>query len=192
MKGFTLVEMLVALMIFGILAATGVVVMRSTLENQAGVRREVDRLAAFQRLRATLKADLGQAADRRTRGPDGAPAGAAFLGGEATGGAPMLALVRRGWENPDHRPRPSLQYVEYRLTDSRLQRQVRTALDGVPAGEPQVMIEGVEGAELAFYARRQWAPVWMGPGLPEVVRLDLRLKGLGSVSQLFLTPGASP
>ena len=192
MKGFTLVEMLVALMIFGMLAGAGVVVMRSTLDNQAGVRREVDRLAAFQRLRATLKADLGQAADRRTRGPDGTPAEAAFLGGAARAGTPLLALVRRGWENPDHRPRPSLQYVEYRLDEGRLERQVRPALDGVAAAEPQVMIEGVEGAELAFYARRQWSPAWRGPGLPEVVRLDLRLKGLGPISQLFLTPGASP
>jgi len=188
MRGFTLVEVLVAMLVFGILASAGAAVMRTSIDSQSQMRERMDRLAEFQRLRATLKADLSQAAPRRTRDMDGVRSRAAFVG--ADGGSPMLALVRRGWENPDHRSRPSMQYVEYRLENGRLERQVRPALDGAPLLAPQVLYDGVEEAHVAFYARRQWLSAWSEPNaLPDVVRLDLRLKELGTVSQLFLTPG---
>jgi general secretion pathway protein J len=190
MKGFTLVEMMVALLIFGMLAAAGVAVMRSTVDSQAAVRGRVDRIAQFQRLRASLKADLGQAAARRTRGEDGVLARSGFAGGAE--GGPLLSLVRRGWENPDGLARPSLQYVEYRQVEDRLERRVRTALDGAPLQTPQILAEGVEASGVAFFAREQWSPAWADPGaLPEAVRVDLTLAGVGPVSQLFLTPAGA-
>jgi general secretion pathway protein J len=189
MKGFTLVEMMVALLIFGMLASAGVMVMRSSIDSQMAVRSRVDTIGGFQRLRATLKADIGQAAQRRTRGPDGT-INPAFVGGAQTS-RPLLALVRRGWENPDAQSRASLQYVEYRVIDGRLERRVRSGLDGGALSAPQVLAEGLEGAAIAFYAREQWRPDWDGSEpLPEAVRLELTLAGLGPVTQLFATPAA--
>ena len=190
MKGFTLIEMLVALLIFGMLAAAGVAVMRSTVDSQSAVRARVDRIGQFQRLRASLKADLGQAAPRRTRNENGVPTAQGFGGGAPDG--PLLTLVRRGWENPDHLARASLQYVEYRKVEDRLERRVRTALDGAPLQAPQILASGVEAAGVAFFAREQWRTGWDGAGdLPEAVRIDLTLAGVGPVSQLFLTPGSA-
>src|SRR3546814_8820453 len=83
----------------------------------------MERLCALQSARALLKADLAQAAVRRVRGRDGNPARNAFIGSTAgatramSGSEPLLALVRRGWVNPDAEPRASMQYVEYRLVD---------------------------------------------------------------------------
>jgi general secretion pathway protein J len=189
MRGFTLVEMMVALLIFGMLAAAGVAVMRTSVDSQVAVRSRADRIGAFQRLRATLKADLAQAAPRRTRGPDGVPQ-LPFAGG--ANGGPLLSLVRRGWENPEDRPRASLQYVEYRLSEDRLERRIRSALDGGVLGDPQVLADGVESAQVAFYARQAWRPAWDGAGdLPEAVRLDITLVGLGPITQLFLTPAGA-
>lgn len=74
MKGFTLIEMMVALLIFALITAAGVAVMNSTLTNQSAVRVRVERYAELQRMRAIVKADLSQAATRRTRGEDGVPA----------------------------------------------------------------------------------------------------------------------
>jgi len=188
MKGFTLVEMMVALLVFGMLAAAGVMVMRSSIDSQMIVRERVDRVGELQRLRAALKADLGQAAPRRTRTPEGLAAREALHGGGRDG--PLLALVRRGRENPDFLARASLQYVEYRLVEGRLERRTRPALDGAPLDPPQILAEGVEAAEVAFFADNHWRPVWEGAGaLPQAVRVDLTLEGLGAVSQLFLTPG---
>ena len=193
MKGFTLVEMLVALLIFGLIAAASVAVMGTTLTNQTAVRASVDRYAQLQQARAVLKADLAQAALRRTRGLDGLPAPVAFTGGDPWGGGgPLMSLTRHGWENPDRQARASMQYAEYRLVEARLERRSRPALDGAPLGPPQVLITGVRQARASFFAQGRWRTAWKGaPGedIPQAVRLDLDIEGIGPVSQLFLASG---
>ena len=191
MKGFTLVEMLVALAIFSLLSAAGVAVLGFAADNRAVVRERMDELAALQTARALIKADLEQAADRRTRTADGA-AGRALTGGEAPG-TPLLAFTRRGWDNPDAAPRSSMQYVEYELEGDRLERRARASLDGAPLGEPQVLLRGVRRAEVAFYSRGQWAPAWAGTPtqpLPQAIRLNLELEEFGAITQIVLLPGA--
>lgn len=190
--GFTLVEMLVALFIFGLLAAAGVAVLGFSIDSQAQVRTHMDRTAEFQRMRAILKADLAQAAPRRTRGQDGATAPLAFLASGEPGGA-LMTLVRRGWENVDGRPRASLQYVEYRLVEGRLERSTRPALDGAALGPPQVLFRGVEMLRPAFLSGNGWRPTWTvdaGAELPDAVRLEMEMEGVGPVTQLFALPGA--
>lgn len=192
--GFTLVEMLVALFIFGLLAAAGAAVMGSTLTSQSAVKSRVDRFADFQRLRAILRADLAQATVRRTRDTSGQPAPVAFIGGDPWGGNPerLFVVVRRGWENPDREARPSLQYVEYRLSGGRVERRVRAALDGVALGPAQVLLTGVDRSQVAFLHQGAWQAAWKGQSgadIPAAVRLDLTIKGLGEVTQLFLTTG---
>jgi len=194
MKGFTLVEMMVALLIFGLISAAGVSVMRFSVDNQEIVRAHEARLAELQRARAILKADLAQAAARRTRGADGQAARQAFLGGEQAAGGPLLGLVRRGWDNPDGKDRPSLQYVEYRLAEGRLERRARPALDGAELAAPQVLMTGVREARPFFLWRGQWlevVPLGAHAGLPQAVRLDLTLEDYGLLSQLFVVTGAS-
>ena len=149
MKGFTLVEMLVALLVFAILAAAGVAVMGFAVDNQAVVRDRTERLGRLQTTRAILKADLEQAATRRTRGEDGQPALGPFAGG---GERVVLALTRRGWDNPDQDPRSSLQYVEYRLDGSRIERRWRRHVDGSPLQPTQVLADGVRALRLEFHA----------------------------------------
>lgn len=192
MKGFTLIEMMVALLIFGLIAAAGVSVMSFTADNQEIVRARMDKLADFQRARALLKADLSQAAARRTRDEAGRPAPQAFGGGEQAAGGPLLRFVRRGWDNPDAAPRPSLQAVEYRLEAGKLERRTRRALDGAALGGPQMLYDGVEAAQVSFLTGGKWAPA-MPPStpdvLPQAVRLDLDLAGIGPVTQLFLVTG---
>lgn len=192
-NGFTLVEMLVALLIFALIGAAGVAVMGSTLSNQERVRAKVDRYAELQRARAILKADLSQAASRRTRGEDGLPALTAFAGGSPWGeGGPILAFTRRGWENPDQTARASLQYVEYALVEGRLERRARPALDGARLGPPQVLLRDVSAVTPAFLFGGAWTPSWKGnpqTDIPAAVRLDMRLADLGDINQLFLTSG---
>lgn len=193
MKGFTLVEMLVALFVFALLAVAGVAVMGFTLDSQEAVRTRVERVADVARARALIKADLQQAARRRTRDVNGAAARESLSGGDPTAGV-LLALVRRGRDNPDAAPRASLQYVEYRVTEGRLERRARANLDGAPLGEPQVLVDGVEAAGVQFLARGAWAQTWAASdgALPQAVRLDLKLSAVGDVRQLFLLPGGAP
>jgi general secretion pathway protein J len=192
MKGFTLVEMLVALAIFGLISAAGVTVMRFTVDNQAIVRVHTDRIGAFQRTRAILKADLAQAADRRTRGPDGRPARESFYGSSSDRPGLLLRFARRGWDNPAGEPRASVQYVEYRIVDGRLERLARPDLDGAPLGAPQVLIDRVRSATVAFLWHGQWIETLPGSpvdALPQAVRLDMTIEGIGAVNQLFVVTG---
>jgi len=194
MKGFTLLEMLVALAIFGLVSAAGVTVMRFTMDNQAVVRAHTDRIGAFQRTRAILKADLAQAAARRTRGQDGRSTRESFYGASGDRPGVLLRFARRGWENPGAEPRASVQYVEYRVVDGRLERSSRPELDGAPLSTPQVLIERLQSAAVAFLWRGQWVENLPGGSddvLPQAVRLDMAIDGIGAVSQLFVVTGES-
>ena len=73
-SGFTLIEVMIALLIFALLAAAGVLVLSQSIDNRFVVKAATDRTAELQRLRATLRADLGQAAPRRVRAANGQPA----------------------------------------------------------------------------------------------------------------------
>lgn len=186
MKGFTLVEVLVALLIFGLLAAASTSLLGFAADSQRAASARVSRIGDFQRARALLKADLEQASERPTRDENGIPSDGPLSGG---GDRTLLAFVRGGLEVTGG-PRPSLQFVEYRLTADRLERRSRAMLDGAPLGEPQTLLTGVRSASIAFLDRGAWSPAWIGrPRLPQAVRLDLDTSGVGAVRQLFLLPG---
>lgn len=192
MKGFTLVEMMVALLIFGLISAAGVAVMSFSVDSQQVVRVRTHRLGELQRARSALKADLAQAAQRPVRDETGRPGARAFGGGEQAVGGALIQLVRRGWDNPDGDPRASLQAVEYRVREGRLERRARPGLDGAAYGDPQVLLTGVRDARVAFLVRGQWIETLPnGPRqpLPQAVRVDLTLDDYGALSQLFVVSG---
>lgn len=193
MKGFTLVEMLAALFVFGLVSAAGALVMGSTLDGQTAVRSRMDQLGAFQRTRILLKADLSQLSTRRTRDAAGVQAAGAFIGRQPADGAAFMVLTRHGWENPGDAQRPSMQRVDYRLSEGRLERITRAALDGAPAGQPQILMEGVDQVQVSYLYRGAWTPTWTavpGAELPQAVRLGFRVEGLGHFDQVLLTPGS--
>ncbi len=193
MKGFTLVEMLAALFVFGLVSAAGALVMGSTLDGQTAVRSRMDQLGAFQRTRILLKADLSQLSTRRTRDAAGVQAAGAFIGRQPADGAAFMILTRHGWENPGDAQRPSMQRVDYRLSEGRLERITRAALDGAPAGQPQILMEGVDQVQVSYLYRGAWTPTWTavpGAELPQAVRLGFRVEGLGHFDQVLLTPGS--
>jgi len=189
--GFTLVEVLVSLLIFALIAAAGAAVLGQTVDNRFAVKAASDRTADLQRMRSLLKADLGQAAARRSRGPTGRPMPQP-MSGRAAPGDPLLVLTRAGWSNPGERPRPSLQRVEYRLVEDRLERRVSTHLDGARPGAPQVLYRGVRDVTVGFVKDGGEAPAYIvtpDRPLPDAVRIRMTLDGYGPVEQLFLVGG---
>ena len=180
-RGFSLVEMLVALAIFAILAAAGGGIIQQSLAARDGMA------AAHQRLAARLVA-------RPARTPYGGREDTLFWGGEPLADGPLLAFMRGGWDNPGAlEARGGLQYVEYRLREGRLIRQARLRPDPTnqtPMQE-QVLLEGVAALELRFLGSGHWLPTWrvasLSGRLPEAVALEFALAGVGPVRQLFLT-----
>lgn len=191
--GFTLVEMLVALLVFGLLSAGGVSVLVYAADNREVISARMERLGEFQRARGLLRADLSQAAVRRVRQSDGTATRAAFIGNRLDSAGPLFAFVRRGWANPDAEPRASLQFVEYRLVDGQLERSARNALDGTAPTAPQVLLTGIKEAAIAYRYRNEWLDGWPGGAeeIPQAVRLEFDIDGIGRVQQLFLLPGGA-
>ena len=189
--GFTLVEVLVALAIFALLASAAVGVMAWSADQQGAVRMRMERLGQLQRAHALLESDLSQAALRRTRRSDGHAELAAFVAAPAGDPAqPLFGFARHGWSNPDAAPRPSMQYVEYRLVDGRLERSARPLLDGAAVAAPQVLLDGVQSVRTHFRSYHQWSDGWGGgvTALPRAVSLEVQLRDLGQVRQVFLLP----
>lgn len=188
--GFSLVEVLVALALFAMIGAAGAAVLSISADNRERVLEASQRLARLQRLDALLRADLGQAVARQVRDTAGQPRAAAFVGGPApeSPGA-LFDFVRQGWENPGEAPRPSIQRLEYRLVDGRLERRTWPHPDGARPDAPIVLHDGVRQARAVFIQGGRESDGWAGTEaqpLPEAVRLELELDDLGPVALTVL------
>lgn len=198
-QGFTLIEMLVALAIFGVIAAASAALLGGAVAGREAVARADGRLDELALARAILKADLAQIAPGRGRIGSGEARPWSFLGRDpgGAGDEPVLAFVRRGWSNPGAaEARGELLAVEYRLEDDRLERIARHRPDAV-ADTPvsrRVLLAGVESARLRFLGPDgQWRPEWRVPAHggapPRAVELAVELGGLGKVRQVFRAGG---
>jgi general secretion pathway protein J len=169
--GFTLVEVMIALMIFGMIAAAGVALLAFSVRAQGASAVALDDTGALSRLSSILTADLAQAQDRNTRDVNGVLL-PAFSGDAAA--RPLLRLVRAGWSNPDQAPRAELQKVEYRLEGDGLERIAYPALDGATALPPALLLDRVRTVQLRFRYRGAWSDTWQGnprAALPQAVEL---------------------
>lgn len=190
-NGFTLIEMLIALVIFGMITAAGVTLLTLTVRTQETSQRLLDTMGTLRRTGALLNADLAQAAPRVHRNGDGQPV-AAFTGGNGSE-ALLIAFVRRGWED-ESAFRSSLQRVEYRLRDGRLERWRYDAVDGAGHAVAMPLLQGVRRLQLRYRDRdggwrERWDPT--DPArLPVAVELVSDSEGQGQVRQLFLVGNA--
>jgi general secretion pathway protein J len=185
-NGFTLIEMMVALLIFSILATAGVALLSFSVRAQAASGAKLDDLAALQRTLSILSADLAQASARPVRDEAGTML-PAFVG-EGGGGQPLLRLVRGGWTNLDAQPRAGAQKVAYQLVGGTLQRLAYIRLDGAPPLPAAALLTRVDGVTLRFRHRGAWSDRWDGAGgvpLPQALEVKLQRAGV-EYRQLFL------
>lgn len=186
-QGFSLVEVLVALALFALLGAAGAAVLIAGVDNREVMGAAAGRLARLQRLEATLRADLGQAADRTVREAEGRARPHAFVGG--TGEGVLFDFVRHGRVDAAGAPRAALERLDYRLVDGRLERRAYPHLDGTRPGPPLVLHEGVRTARVAYLSQGQEGAAWTGSTarpLPDAVRLELELDDFGPVALTVL------
>lgn len=185
--GFTLVEMLIALAIFGILTAAAVGLLSFSVTAQDFSDRQLRTLTSIRRAGALLNADLAQATGRTWRDGQG-QSQPAFSG--AQGGERLMVLVRSGWDNPDDQPRSSLQRVEYRFQNGRLLRLGFAGVDGAGASTVTTLVDEVRDVQLRYRDRSgAWQETWAPDDpadLPAAVELTVASARFGPVRQLFL------
>jgi general secretion pathway protein J len=184
--------MLVALLIFALLAAAGVGLLRASVDTQGAVERRLTDLAAAARLRTLLSSDLAQAVDRRGRDSGGGTR-PAFVGlaGE-------LRLVRAGWSDPAGAGRPKLQAVRWDAGGGTLQRSALTALDGGRDGRAAVLARDLVRTAFRYRGpggdwRTEWQPARGEPSLPAAVELTLERRDEAPVTLVLALPqGPAP
>ena len=187
-SGFTLVEVMISLMIFGLLAAAGVSLLSFSVRAQAATDKKLDDVQALNRLSSALAGDLAQATERQTRNESGdlLPA---FAGEAGSGSAPMLRLVRAGWSNLDAAPRPGEQKVEYRVANGALERIAYPMLDGAQPLAPAVMLTHVRQVSLRYRINGAWSDTWQGTpiyALPQAMEMRVLRDDGVEFRQLFL------
>jgi general secretion pathway protein J len=188
--GFTLIELMVGLLIFGLMASAGTALLAGSVEAGSRARQLTDGAASLTRLQALLAADCAQAAPRPWRDAEGRPHPAFSMADGA-----VLTLVRRGWTNSSAAPRASLQRVRWAIEGDRLVRRAAPMVDGTEAGPAAVLLDGVTAARLRIHDGRSWSDSWPAtvPGaLPRAVELTLEGPRIGTVRQvLLLGPGGA-
>lgn len=186
--GFTLVEVMISLLIFGLLAAAGVALLSFSVRAQTATGLKLDDVSAMNRLSAILTADLAEATTRTTRDADGRGL-PAFTGEAGASAAPMLRLVRSGWSNLDGAPRAGVQKVEYAVIDGALARIAYPMLDGAAPLPPTALLPHVRQVTLRYRIKGAWSDRWTGtPQAPLPDALELRVLRNSGVAtrQLFL------
>lgn len=172
--GFTLVELLVALLIFGMLAGAGVMLLRFSVDAQSAAKTRLDAIGAARRIDSLLASDMAQAVPRPTR-DDAGTAARAFEGTPEA-----VAFVRGGWDNLDAAPRASLMRVAYRIEGGRLVRRQWPMLDGAAPEPPATLLDRVAALRLRYRAadgwRDRWDPIRLD-ALPRAVELTVRRVG---------------
>ncbi|MGV3590433.1 MAG: type II secretion system minor pseudopilin GspJ [Gammaproteobacteria bacterium] len=151
-RGFTLVELLLALGISALIATLAYAGLATAIDASAGMQGEVRRLAELQRALNIVEEDLAQVVPRPIVNGFGSDE-PAFRGGRFQN--VLLEFTRGGVANPQDLARSELQRVRYVLDDGRLWRQWWLVLDRSSESQaPQsaLLLEGVERADVAFLA----------------------------------------
>lgn len=174
-NGFTLIEVLVALAVFGIMSMLAYSALGNTLSNADYLAARMDRIQSVQRAMRFLSTDMMQVAPRPIRSELGdtfLPALQSSLSSEF-----LLELTHSGWSNPAGLPRGTLQRVAYRLEDDELVRYYWGVLDRTYANEPiaTVLLDDVQSLYFRYIdATGEVSEVW--PPQTQAVTANMRLR----------------
>lgn len=185
-NGFTLVELVVALFIFGLLAAAGVALLGFGVRAQASAGQRLEGIAEDRRMVALLAGDLAQVLSRATRNVSGETR-PAFAGTTGAGAAPFMSYVRAGWTSPGDAPRAGVQRVELALASGRLERRGYPRLDGDAAPAVTVLARDVTGVALRYRDRTgAWRSGWSATRVETLPRAVEMIVGRRDRPQLLV------
>ena len=192
-KGFTLLELLVAITVFVLLAAIAYGGLNTVLQGSRRIENEADRLKQLQQALRLVSDDLRQFIQRPVRDEYGDQEEALLV---ANGGEQRILFTRAGYINPLGLPRSEMLRVAYLVEDDTLVRLHWPTLDRSQGNEPYrvALLSGVAGLEIRLLDDKgnwqdEWPPQSRGQvdqgALPKGLELILDLEGWGSLRRLY-------
>ena len=182
--GFTLVEALVSLFVFSLIASGCVLMLMQSVDTQRRVGDAHQALRELQTVRALLAADMAQLVLRDIREADGQRR-PAFIGGDAN--APLTFVRAAAEPDGEGAAITSLALVEYRIADGQLIRASRAELDvaGATPMSERVVLSNAANPRFEFFDGAQWGEQWLvapgGGAAPRAVALIVELPRYGEV-----------
>ena len=186
--GFSLLELVVAMALFALVATIGAQTLSTMLRARDTIDTRAERASQLAQVAALLRADLAASVPALDRGgADGRP-GSALA---AVPGGFALSIGGQPWLGPGGDP-AGLHRVQWRLDGDTLLRQVRSSLRGGGVVAPAVpMLEGVDALRLrSHWPRVGWIDGAVPPGgdaesvtdaLPRAIPVTVFVQDLGAI-----------
>jgi general secretion pathway protein J len=168
-RGFTLVELLVALAIFAIISAFAYRSLTVMLEGRERLQAESRKWRDIAMFVGRVERDLRAVVNRPATGASGAalaPVSSSVpLAAQAANGLAVTRLGNALQENVLAAP----QRIAYVQRENRVERLAWTAVDAAPRDEPQpvTVLRNVRSLEFRFLSKNDWRTSWGLPGSPE-------------------------
>ena len=162
-RGFTLLELLVALFIAALMFAMGYGAIQQGLNSHETLKAQQAHLLELQTAVRLLEQDFAQLAPRPVRQAVGSEPAQPALQGGVPGTQPIVALTRDGWANPAGLQRPGLQRVAYFLENGTLRREYWNVLDPTLASTTarRELLKHVKTFSIRYLdVNRQWQEQW--------------------------------
>ena len=199
-RGFTLLEVLIAIAIFVIVGAMAMGGYNELVTQSQILEENNARSRAVQSAVQRMVQDFSTLEPRPVREPLGESYQPAL---RSDARSQLLAeLTHSGWSNPAGLPRSTLQRVAYRIDEEgRLRRDHWYVLDRTLGGEPvsRVLVDRVEGLTFGFLDNNgRWHEHWppLGYSAPDAqrirpiaVEITLELEDWGEIKRLVEVPG---
>ena len=194
-RGFTLVELLVALAIFALVTGFAYRGLSAMLDSRAALEKESRKWRDVALLVGRLERDLSAILARRATGTSGTPLAPVSSVIESTSSPEGLAITRSGSPLAEG-PLAAPQRLAYRLREGNVERLTWTSVDAAPREEPAAVavLKGASGLAFRFLdARGDWNTSWGLPGSaqtvpPAAIEVTLTLASGESVVRLIDLP----
>ncbi|MCX8958084.1 type II secretion system minor pseudopilin GspJ [Erwinia psidii] len=193
-KGFTLLEMMVALMIFSLIGLAGVQLIRGGLKNREQMREKSADFTQIQRTFTRFEQDFGQAVVRKKLRKVTKELPVEMSGKQHSDHISEVTLLRGNKFNPGgYLPRSSLEWVKWHVVDGKLMRGHAALTDNGEEAQQftnEVLLDDVSAFHVTFADKRGWHENWSAQDtLPEAVAVSLVTAGSGALQRVVLVPG---
>lgn len=195
-QGFTLIEILVAVAIFGLLSIGAYTVLDAGMRSQQQTESRLGKLEALQRAMQIIEKDLRMLSQRQVRDEFGDKIPLLRAKSDLSGQSSFMEFTHSDWRNPAGLPRSNLQHVIYNFAEGELNRLYTIFLDQA-ANSPkitQLLLDDMQSMSLEFLNKdNQWQSEWGTLAatdkplpLPKAFKITLELEPFGAIERIIV------